>query len=72
MPDDWNVEEWLTTRGGVETVWYSPGCKNPEYTNAWENKGVVDNVFEEMYAEPPLNPLEGLLSILRGDDEDVD
>ena len=65
MPEDWKVDPCFKTAGGHETVWYSPGCKKPEDSNHWENKGVVGNVFEEMYAEPPHHPLERVLSILR-------
>ena len=65
MPDDWTVERWYPKKKSLETVWYSPACKHPEMSSNWENKAVVGNVFEEMYAEPPRHPLERLFSILR-------
>jgi site-specific DNA-adenine methylase len=70
MPDDWRIEEWAETQGGVETIWFSPGCKNPKVSDFWvENHLDIDGGVEMWDGQQPLDALEGLFSIIRRDEE---
>ena len=72
MPDDWTIERWHPQEDSLERVWYSPGCKDADMDSFWENKAFVGNVFEQMEARFRPTPIEGLIDIIRGEDDEDD
>ena len=68
MPKSWRIEEWEKTQGGVETVWFSPGCKNPKVSAFWENN-CEPEVEEDYDGLQSFDALSGLFSIIRRDEE---